>query len=540
MGNGHQIEHPKQIGRYEIVAPIARGGMAEVFLARARGEGGFQRLVTLKRILPHLAETEEFVAMFADEARILAELHHSNIGQVFEFGREGDAYFIAMEYIQGVDLRTIYRHFGKLGSLPPHAMAAFLAADVCGALQYAHSRRDSRGESLGIVHRDVSPSNVLVSFEGEVKLIDFGIARATQRLHETSGSSLKGKFSYMSPEQARGKALDRRSDIFGCGIVLYELLTGSNPFRGSSDMGTLERVRTAHVTPPSSKTAQVPPELEQICLRALAQAPEDRFPEAGEMQAELERFCFDAAYGRRQLAEWMQASFAEQMEHTRRFMGQPPGPGGTRGPGGSRGPGGTLVDAPPEQASEASADVTSTTVFDGWMDGNSGAPPGGPQEIDMGPTVTDSTASHAAGERASTQAPLQQSTGRRLLPMAAAAAATLALALTMFWLGSREAAPPVRSPAQPAPEQPPPKPAAVAAPLAPASDDAGVDGPGATSAAPDLAPDRATPGARPAKRTRPAPAGRKRTPRKPRRAAPEPPPEAPRPHKPPNPEDVEW
>ena len=311
---------PSHIGRYEILASLGKGGMAEVFLGRATGEGGFERLVAVKRILPDLAETPDFVDMFTDEARISAGLSHGNIGQVYEFGRSDDSYFIAMEYIQGVHLRKLYRVFGKMKKIPPPGLAAYVMANVCAALEHAHTRLDADGEPLNIVHRDISPSNVLVTFEGEIKLIDFGIARARERMHETSASSLKGKFAYMSPEQAFGEDLDHRSDVFGAGILLFELLTRCNPFEDDTDLKTLERVRKAKVIPPRKVVGSVPEELEAICLRALQRKPGDRHASAGEMQAELEGFQFKAGYGRQQLARLMDRAFTRQREETQELL----------------------------------------------------------------------------------------------------------------------------------------------------------------------------------------------------------------------------
>ena len=309
-------ELPTQIDKYEVLARLGKGGMAEVFLGRSTGEGGFERLVAVKRILPALVERPSFVEMFMDEARISAELRHSNIGQVYEFGRAGEAYFIAMEYIEGVHLKALYRHFGRVKQIPPPPMAAYLMANVCAALEHAHTRRDSQGRPRNIIHRDVSPSNVLVTFDGEVKLIDFGIARARQRVHETSVSSLKGKFAYMSPEQARGKELDPRSDIFGAGVLLFELLTRCNPFEDDSDLSTLERVRAAKVIPPTKVVGDVPPELERICLRALARRPAERYASAGAMQADLEAFSFKVGFGRSAMGQWMKQAFPDLIERT--------------------------------------------------------------------------------------------------------------------------------------------------------------------------------------------------------------------------------
>ena len=310
----------QKIGRYEILARIASGGMAEVFLGRTIGEAGFERLVAVKRILPHLTSNETFVSMFIDEARISSGLQHSNIGQVLEFDRVGETYFIAMEYIQGLPLTRICKLFADRDQVLPPPLAAFLMANVCAALEHAHTRCDSEGNSLGIIHRDVNPKNVMVSFDGGVKLIDFGIARASHRLHDTTGETIKGKFAYMSPEQAYGKPLDNRSDIFSAGVVLFELLTHYNPFETDSDLGTLERVRKAEVSPPTSVVQSLPPELDAICIKALAREVDERYATAGQLQAALEDVCFAAGYGRRRLGQWMHETFAEEIEQNRQLL----------------------------------------------------------------------------------------------------------------------------------------------------------------------------------------------------------------------------
>jgi serine/threonine protein kinase len=308
------------IGRYEILHRLGSGGMAEVFLGRARGEGGFEKLVAVKRILPHLAQNHEFVSMFIDEARISATLSHSNIGQIFEFGRADEGYFLAMEFVPGLDLRGIHRHLRRSRELAPPAVAAYLIQQVCAGLEHAHGTCDATGRPLGIIHRDVSPSNVLVSFEGEVKLIDFGIAKAARRMTETVGAGLKGKYAYMSPEQALGRELDARSDVFGAGILLFELLTGKNPFLGENDLATLERVRRAKVAAPSSYRAEVDAELDAICLRALRREPAERFTSAGELGEALERHARRTGFTARQAARWIRETFAEALEEHRQLL----------------------------------------------------------------------------------------------------------------------------------------------------------------------------------------------------------------------------
>ena len=320
---------PPRIGRYDIFARIATGGMAEVFLGRATGEAGFERLVAVKRILPHLAANENFVAMFIDEARITAGLQHSNIGQIFEFDKVDETYFYAMEYIQGVSLTRICSVPDDKGL--SFTLVAHIMASVCAALEHAHTRCDTEGRSLGIIHRDVNPKNIMVSFEGEVKLIDFGLARAAQRLHDTAPETIKGKFAYMSPEQAYGKPLDHRTDIFSAGIVLFEMLTHLNPFDADSDLGTLEKVRKADMIRPRSLMAEIPEELEEIFTRALARDPEERYASAGQMQADLERVCFAAGHGRLQLTEWVAGVLQEdkaQAQEALRQVGRIPRPTG--------------------------------------------------------------------------------------------------------------------------------------------------------------------------------------------------------------------
>jgi eukaryotic-like serine/threonine-protein kinase len=308
------------IGRYEILQRLAQGGMAEVFLCRTTGEGGFEKLVAIKRILPHMAEKESFVKMFIDEARISAKLNHSSIGQIFEFGRVGETYFIAMEYIHGVDLRAIHKFFRSKKQLPPPPFSAHIIGQVCAALEHAHTKCDNWGKSLGIIHRDVSPSNVLTSFEGEVKLIDFGIAKATQRIYETVGANLKGKYSYMSPEQALGNPVDQRSDLYGAGILLFELLTGKNPFRAETDIETLRRVQDSKFPSPAAIVPGTPAEIDAICMKALARNPPERYQTAGELLEALEGFSRTAGFGTRQLARWMKESFPEELESTHELL----------------------------------------------------------------------------------------------------------------------------------------------------------------------------------------------------------------------------
>lgn len=297
-----------QIDRYEILKPLGAGGMAEVFLARMRAEAGVERLVAIKRLLPQRLGNQAMQEMFIDEARISARLLHSNIAQTLEFGKDRGYYFIVMEYVHGLSLYSIARQ--RQTCLAPPPMAAFVVARLCEALQYAHALRDGQGRPLNIVHRDLNPGNVMLTHHGEVKLIDFGIARASSRVHQTTAGAIKGSIGYMSPEQVKNTTIDHRSDIFVAGTLLFELLVGQNPFRTPSTAETLNRVLEVDIQVPGWDK-HVPADLTRICARALAREPDARYPSAGEMQQALDHHCHEQRYGSRQLAGWMTAHFPE-------------------------------------------------------------------------------------------------------------------------------------------------------------------------------------------------------------------------------------
>jgi len=277
-------------GRYVLLDCVATGGMAELFRAKRKGVEGFEKIVAVKRILPHLSSNQDFVEMFIAEAKMVASLSHPNIAQIFDLGKIDDSYYIAMEYVEGRDLRTILTRARHRGVLLGVELAALIAAKVGAALEYAHRHKDEKGRELRIVHRDVSPQNILVSNEGEVKLVDFGIAKAATKASHTDSGSLRGKLLYMSPEQAWGKPLDRRSDIFSLGGVFFESLTGHPLFSGNSEMSILERVREARFLSPSSLNPAVPIELEAIVTRALQKEPDDRYQDAAEMLLDLDTY----------------------------------------------------------------------------------------------------------------------------------------------------------------------------------------------------------------------------------------------------------
>ena len=274
-------------GPYELVHPIAVGGMAEIYLARTKGIAGFEKYVALKMIRPHLADDQQFIKMLVDEANIAVQLTHGNIAQTFDLGCVGKTYYIAMEYVDGEDLRNVLE---QCTTDMPLEVCAFVAMQIAMGLEHAHRKTDTAGRPLGIVHRDVTPHNVLVSYGGEVKLIDFGIAKASERRAKTSAGVIKGKYFYMSPEQAGNAEIDHRSDIFSAGIVLHEMICGRPVYDGDDISTLLDLVRAGCVERPSNRRADVPRELDRIVMHALAKRPEERYQSAGDLGADLGRF----------------------------------------------------------------------------------------------------------------------------------------------------------------------------------------------------------------------------------------------------------
>jgi eukaryotic-like serine/threonine-protein kinase len=309
------MKKPILFGKYLLLERINVGGMAEVFIAKHFGVEGFEKILAIKKILPTMAEDEEFIAMFGDEARISVQLNHANIAHILDFGKSDENYFISMEYVAGRDLRAILERQRRRKEILPTGQAVFIASKMCEGLDYAHRKKDPRGNELHIIHRDISPQNVLVSYEGEVKLIDFGIAKATNRSQKTQAGTLKGKFGYMSPEQVRGFEIDRRSDVFAVGVLLYEMLTGEKLFLGESDFSTLEKVRNAEVPMPTTFNPNIPAGLEKVVLKALAREPEDRHQWASDLHEDLMRYLVagDQVYSSKHLAGFMKAAFAEDL-----------------------------------------------------------------------------------------------------------------------------------------------------------------------------------------------------------------------------------
>ncbi|MCK9461316.1 MAG: serine/threonine protein kinase [Proteobacteria bacterium] len=266
--------------------------MAEVFQGVAESIEGFKKKVAIKRVLPHLVENKKFLAMFLDEARLSLRMTHANVVHVFDIGQAGGTFFIVMEFVDGTNLKRLMQWMRENGGRVPMPPAIPILVEICRGLAYAHELTDADGVNLGIVHRDVSPPNILLSRQGEVKLVDFGLAKATSQLEHTDPGVVKGKFAYLAPEAAWGRDVDHRADIFACGIMLYELIVGKRLFLGENDVKTVELVRRAEVPPLDELDAEKRPVLEGIVRKALAYEPADRYQSCSEMSEELANFLF--------------------------------------------------------------------------------------------------------------------------------------------------------------------------------------------------------------------------------------------------------
>lgn len=317
--------HVEQFKDYYLTRRIGLGGMAEIFRGRKVGEGGFEKLVVVKRLLPHLAGNDEFRAMFLDEARLASQLSHPNIVHVYDLGRcdhprNDSAYFIAMEHVFGKNLAEVRKQAVEKKFFPSLEHIVRVVVGAALALHYAHFKKDDFGESLNVVHRDVSPQNILLSYEGEVKLADFGIAKALTRTQHTQSGVLKGKLAYMAPEHARGETIDYRSDIYSLGVVFWELLTGRRLFSGDSEATTLRNVLEPKIDAPTSIAPHVPRELENACLRCLALDPAQRYQDAKALTLYLEQYLRDAPLttGPHSLRDYMHGLYDQTIDRETR------------------------------------------------------------------------------------------------------------------------------------------------------------------------------------------------------------------------------
>ena len=371
------LKKPVPFGKYYLLERINVGGMAEVFKAKTFGVEGFERLLAVKRILPNIAEDEEFITMFIDEAKIAVQLQHANIAQIFDLGKVDDSYFIALEYVNGRDLRSIFdRHAQPRRGAADRAGLLRHDAGLRGARLRAQQARRAGAASCTSSTATSRRRTCSSAYDGEVKLIDFGIAKAAGKASTTQAGILKGKFGYMSPEQVRGLPIDKRSDIFAVGIVLYELLTGERLFVGETDFSTLEKVRNVEIVPPSSYNKKIPQELERLMMKALARDPEDRYSNAIDLHDDLQSFLYSIGefYSRKDLAGWMKKTFAAEIEEDNAKIRAVPADRGAgrrleRGlaPGGrGRGAGSRIGAAPRRRSARAPASRRTRTSRRRW------------------------------------------------------------------------------------------------------------------------------------------------------------------------------
>ncbi len=278
--------------RYRVIRRLASGGMAEVFVAESAGIEGFKKHVAIKRVLPQLSKKEQFIAMFLDEARLSAHLSHSNVVSVFDIGVGDGTYFIVMEYVDGADLKGVMDYTKKTNRFMPVEVAAFITAKICQGLSYAHELKTADGKPMQIIHRDMTPANVLITKYGEVKIVDFGLAKASSQLAESDAGVIKGKFGYLAPETVMEKPIDQRVDVFALGIILWEMLSNKRLFLGETDFQTVKQVRDAVIPPLKPINSSVPPDLERILHKALARDPEERYLNARSFGRDLTRFLY--------------------------------------------------------------------------------------------------------------------------------------------------------------------------------------------------------------------------------------------------------
>lgn len=313
-----QEDNVRRIGRYEVIAGLSAGGMAELYLASTKGPGGFRKFVALKKLLGDVQSDRNFARMFLDEARITALLSHPNVAQVFDLGEdENNELFIAMEFVAGQDLSKISHACRKQGSRMPIGFACRVVHDVCRALHYAHNFVDPAGRSSPVIHRDVAPKNVMVTYEGTVKVIDFGLALARGRLETTAVGTIKGTAGYLSPEQIHGKTLDGRTDLYSAGIVLHELVSGHRLFTGTNRVDVMQKVMEGNIRPPREINPEVPKPLSDVVMKAVSKSRSERFQTGRDMARAVELACGADLYDEDQTAAFMRERFKEKLTQIR-------------------------------------------------------------------------------------------------------------------------------------------------------------------------------------------------------------------------------
>ncbi|HZU83778.1 MAG TPA: serine/threonine-protein kinase, partial [Polyangiaceae bacterium] len=313
----------RALGRYRLIAELGRGGMGTVYLAALSGPARFSKVVVIKQLRPGFAEDPNLTSMFLEEARLAARLHHPNIVQTNEVVCDPeDGYFIVMEYLEGAALKRVVRRLRRHGDEPARSIYIAAILDVLGALQYAHALKDFDGKPMDLVHRDVNPANVVVTFGGQVKLVDFGIAKAADSAQETRAGILKGKLHYMSPEQMAGDRIDCRADLFAVGAMLWDALAGRKLWEGTSGLDVMTSLVRGNIPSPRSVNPDIGPDLERVCMRALAFRPEDRYPDAGSFHADLEHALGSARMPAGEIGAAIQSEFAEEQEHVRALIAE--------------------------------------------------------------------------------------------------------------------------------------------------------------------------------------------------------------------------
>lgn len=350
---------PIQFGKYKLIQPLAQGGMAEIFLAKQQGPAGYEKSVVIKRVLAHYSSNPDFVEMFLDEARLAALLSHPNIVQMFDFGEVDGSYYLSMEYLRGEDLHTLLRLAKKQNAAIPPQVAATVMASACDALHYAHNLTTDEGKPLHIIHRDISPSNIFLTYQGQAKVLDFGIARAEGKVVQTAMGVIKGKISYMAPEQARGYPLDARVDVWALGVVLHELLTGARLFSRNSDVESFKALLDDPIPMPSDVKDGIPAELDEIVGKALERNLDHRYPSAKAMYDDLDDFLSSRTYIPPQtlLQQYLQELVGEE-EIAAKLKGQaapaakPPSGGTARPPSGGSDPAAPKTPRPRSTASK--------------------------------------------------------------------------------------------------------------------------------------------------------------------------------------------
>ncbi|MCH7665160.1 MAG: protein kinase [Acidobacteria bacterium] len=303
-----------RFGQYRLDERIAVGGMAEVWRASMLGMEGFRKTIAIKKILPHLAENSEFVAMFIEEAKLAAQLSHENLVEIYDLGKIGESFFIAMEFVDGKDLRGLLNRLRQASEQMPIGLALLITAEVARGLEYAHTREDSDGKALDLVHRDVSPRNVLIGHDGRVRLCDFGVAKAVSSVIQTQIGALKGKLQYMSPEQASGRSVDNRSDIYSLGSVMYEMISGRRLYEADNEISLLDAARAGNFDDPSKHCPALPQEVRRILIKALAKKPSARYQSAGALEQDLRALLrtVEPAPGAQVLGSFVKELFAER------------------------------------------------------------------------------------------------------------------------------------------------------------------------------------------------------------------------------------